>query len=134
MEDWSMPTMGTYVCTLNHTEELAKTGDARKFRFRFEVVPADKIGKPDEGKAAEQATIEVKISETVVETSGYRDDDVERVAYWCVVEDGLKAGKWNEPLEYNSYKSDKRHPCDPRRIDYPPPGPFEIEVESRIGF
>jgi hypothetical protein len=129
-----MPTIKTYFCTLNRREELAKTGDARKFLFRFGIVPADKVGKPDAGKVAEQATIEVKISDDVVAMFNYRDEDVERVAYHGAVEDRLKAGKWNEPLEYDSYNSDRRHPCDPGSIVYPPPSSFEIEVESRIGF
>jgi hypothetical protein len=60
--------------------------------------------------------------------------DVESVAYWCAVEDRIKAGKWDAPLEYNSYDSGKRHPCDLGHINYPPRGPFEVAIESRIGF
>lgn len=129
-----MPTTKTSVCTLEKAEELARTGGARKFFFRFKLVPAEKVGQPDEGRVAERASIEVRISDTLIETSLYGDNDVEGVAYWCAVEDGIKAGKPNAALVYDTYSGSARHPCNRTTITYPPAGPFEIQVESKIGF
>ena len=128
-----MPTTKTCMCTLEHAEELPKLGNAHLFKFRFRLVPVEKIDEPDEDMFAVRSSMEVKISESLVFTCNYQPGDLERVAYWCAVKDGIKTGKRDDTLEYNTYSLGP-HPCDPGRIDYPPRRPFEVEISSRIGF
>lgn len=119
-----------YQVRFNRAEEMppdAKYIDSRRFDFHFSYAP---LGPAEE---AYDSAVLVRVVVPGLKAIGL-GQSLEKVLYWLAVKNLPavieKQATGLQLVELNSIPS---YP-DPSPIEYPPQGPFIVEVSRRIGF
>ena len=119
-----------YRVRFNQAEEMPQDPiyiDARRFNFYFSYTPLDTVQKAEENILLVRVVVPgLKAIEL--------GQSLEKVLYWLAVQNVPavveKQATGLQLVELNSIPS---YP-DPSTIEYPPQGPFIVEVSRRIGF
>jgi hypothetical protein len=106
--------------------------DAYQVTFRFDLIPTEFFGQPDESQHIERRSICITVTGPSFFEGGIpRDDEGKmRVLYWHAVKT-LERGEDFLRID-SAYAAE--HPVDPHRIVFPPPGPFEMTRAVKMGF
>lgn len=119
-----------YQVKFNQAEEMPQDPeyiDARRFDFHFSYTPLDTVQK------AEENTLVVRVVVPGLKAMGLGQSR-EKILYWLAVQKLPvfieKQATGFQLVESNSIPS---YP-DPSTIEYPPKGPFIVEVSRKIGF
>lgn len=137
-EEWGFaedPTMRVYICRFVPFDEQLwglPNRDACYVVFRFELIPAEFFGQPDESQHTEQQSIGITVTGASFFEGGIPRDDEDkmRVLYWHAVK---TLERDEDSLRIDSVYA-AEHRVDPSRIVFPPSGPFEIVRPVKMGF
>jgi hypothetical protein len=119
-----------YRVRLNQAEEMPpdpKYIDARRFDFRFSYAPLDSVEK------AKGNNLLVRVVVPGLQAIGL-GQDIEKILYWLAAQNlSLFIEKQATGLQLIELNSIPSYP-DRSTIEYPPKGPFVVEVSRKIGF
>ncbi len=113
--------------------------DGVKYRMTIEVVPEEKIDKPDEKQHRKIYQIDVSCTDILQQTWGLSDNDLKidlcEYARRHFVEK-LSEGTCSEFIVLNlgTGNSPKCCPYDPSKIQCYPGHTFQVEISKKIGF
>jgi hypothetical protein len=116
----------------------ARDFDGRKLRFPFTVVPADKVGKPDERNHTSEHRITVRVAGSICEPWREKGADVELILFEAGrrrVKEVCGSGEVPQSLEHELRPPDYKGssvPFDTSRI--PNPAGFRMVVDVSPGF
>ena len=119
-----------YQVRFNRVEEMppdANYIDVRRFDFHFTYTPLGTI------EEAYKSTLVVQVMVPGLKAIGL-GQNIEKILYWLAAQNLSalieKQATGLQLVEFNSIPS---YP-DPSTIEYPPKGPFVVEVSRKIGF
>lgn len=119
-----------YQVKFNEAEEIPPAPeyiDARRFDFHFSYASLDTIQK------AEENTLLVRVVVPGLKAIGL-GQLLEKILYWLAAQNlSALIGKQATGLQLVEFNSIPSYP-DPSTIEYPPKGPFVVEVSRKIGF
>jgi hypothetical protein len=106
--------------------------DAYEVRFRFDLVPADFFGQPDEGQHTERVSVRITVTGPSFCREGIPEDEepMMRVLYWHAVKT-LERGEDSLDIDVD-YAMNNR--VNPSKIAFPPTGPFQMLRTVKMGF